>query len=177
MWLQMVRDRKYGRLNLGFTISEEYEEFEEFLSTIPARKKAQAILELYMFCKKKTGIEEVRSHLLYRSSIEEYNRKNKQYEENFDKYSQKYMPKRKKKRSRSKSKEILQEKVQIQENYAGEHAEPEKEEENSNNETIYLNKKENKHIEETVESPEALTTEEQDFDDYLPDMEALSEFF
>ena len=174
----MQRERKYGRLNLGFRLTDEYEELELFLSTIPERKKAQAIIELYLFCKKKMGIEEVRNRLLPGADLEKaVSEKSKQYDENYKKYNQKYMPKRKKKRSQSKSREILQENVQIQEKYAGEHAEPEKEEENSNNETIYLNKKENKHIEETVEKPELVTTEEQDFDDYLPDMEALSEFF
>ena len=171
MWLQMVRDRKYGRLNLGFTISDEFEEFEEFLSTIPARKKAQAILELYMFCKKKMGIEEVRSQLLYRSSMEEYNRKNKQYEENFDKYNQKYLKKGKKKKTATKKVEIFE----TNEPYIEENVSKEKEE--------YI--KERIELEErrastedqgniTVADIEPDTPEE---DDYIPDIEALKDFF
>lgn len=171
MWLQMVRDRKYGRLNLGFTISEEYEEFEEFLSTIPARKKAQAILELYMFCKKKTGIEEVRSHLLYRSSIEEYNRKNKQYEENFDKYNQKYLKKGKKKKTAAKKIEISEANgTEIEENVSKDKIE-------YINERIELEEKENLpedqgNIDVADTSPEAMEE-----DDYIPDIEALKDFF
>lgn len=171
MWLQMVRDRKYGRLNLGFTISEEYEEFEEFLSTIPARKKAQAILELYMFCKKKTGIEEVRSNLLYRSSIEEYNRKNKQYEENFDKYNQKYLKKGKKKKTAAKKMEILEaNETKIEENVSKDKIE-------YINERIELEEKEDLpedqgNIVVADTSPEAMEE-----DDYIPDIEALKDFF
>lgn len=171
MWLQMVRDRKYGRLNLGFTISEEYEEFEEFLSTIPARKKAQAILELYMFCKKKTGIEEVRSNLLYRSSIEEYNRKNKQYEENFDKYNQKYLKKGKKKKTAAKKMEISEaNKTKIEENVSKDKIE-------YINERIELEEKEDLpedqgNIAVADTSPEAMEE-----DDYIPDIEALKDFF
>lgn len=174
----MQRERKYGRLNLGFRLTDEYEELELFLSTIPERKKAQAIIELYLFCKKKMGIEEVRNRLLPGADLEKaVSEKSRQYDENYKKYNQKYMPKRKKKRSQNKAKEILQENMQEPRNYEGEHAEPAIVEENSTNETIYLNKKENKHIEEALERPELATTEEQDFDDYLPDMEALSEFF
>ena len=171
MWLQMVRDRKYGRLNLGFTISEEYEEFEEFLSTIPARKKAQAILELYMFCKKKTGIEEVRSNLLYRSSIEEYNRKNKQYEENFDKYNQKYLKKGKKKKTAAKKMELSEaNKTKIEENVSKDKIE-------YINERIELEEKEDLpedqgNIAVADTSPEAMEE-----DDYIPDIEALKDFF
>lgn len=171
MWLQMVRDRKYGRLNLGFTISEEYEEFEEFLSTIPARKKAQAILELYMFCKKKTGIEEVRSNLLYRSSIEEYNRKNKQYEENFDKYNQKYLKKGKKKKIAAKKIEISEaNETKIEENIS-------KDKIKYINERIELEEKEDLpedqgNIDVADTSPEAMEE-----DDYIPDIEALKDFF
>ena len=167
----MVRDRKYGRLNLGFTISEEYEEFEEFLSTIPARKKAQAILELYMFCKKKTGIEEVRSNLLYRSSIEEYNRKNKQYEENFDKYNQKYLKKGKKKKTAAKKMEISEaNKTKIEENVSKDKIE-------YINERIELEEKEDLpedqgNIAVADTSPEAMEE-----DDYIPDIEALKDFF
>lgn len=167
----MVRDRKYGRLNLGFTISEEYEEFEEFLSTIPARKKAQAILELYMFCKKKTGIEEVRSNLLYRSSIEEYNRKNKQYEENFDKYNQKYLKKGKKKKTTAKKIEISEaNETEIEENVS-------KDKIKYINERIELEEKEDLpedqgNIDVADTSPEAMEE-----DDYIPDIEALKDFF
>lgn len=167
----MVRDRKYGRLNLGFTISEEYEEFEEFLSTIPARKKAQAILELYMFCKKKTGIEEVRSHLLYRSSIEEYNRKNKQYEEKFDKYNQKYLKKGKKKKTAAKKIEISEaNEIKIEENVS-------KDKIKYINERIELEEKEDLpedqgNIDVADTSPEAMEE-----DDYIPDIEALKDFF
>ena len=167
----MVRDRKYGRLNLGFTISEEYEEFEEFLSTIPVRKKGQAILELYMFCKKKMGIEEVRSHLLYRSSIEEYNRKNKQYEENFDKYNQKYLKKGKKKKTAAKKMVISEDnETKIEENVSKEKIE-------YINERIELEEKEDLledqgHIAVTDAGPEALEE-----DDYIPDIEALKDFF
>lgn len=167
----MVRDRKYGRLNLGFTISEEYEEFEEFLSTIPVRKKGQAILELYMFCKKKMGIEEVRSHLLYRSSIEEYNRKNKQYEENFDKYNQKYLKKGKKKKTAVKKMGVLEtNETNIEENVSKEKIE-------YINERIELEEKEDLSEEQrdiTVADtgPEALEE-----DDYIPDIEALKDFF
>lgn len=171
MWLQMVRERKYGRLNLGFTISEEYEEFEEFLSTIPARKKAQAILELYMFCKKKTGIEEVRSNLLYRSSIEEYNRKNKQYEENFDKYNQKYLKKGKKKKTAAKKMEISE-------------ANETKNDENISKDKIeYIN--ERIELEEKEDLPEDqgniavadTSPKAMEEDDYIPDIEALKDFF
>ena len=171
MWLQMVRDRKYGRLNLGFTISEEYEEFEEFQSTIPSRKKAQAILELYMFCKKKTGIEEVRSNLLYRSSIEEYNRKNKQYEENFDKYNQKYLKKGKKKKTAAKKIEISEaNETEIEENVSKDKIE-------YINERIELEEKEDLpedqgNIDVADTSPEAMEE-----DDYIPDIEALKDFF
>ena len=171
MWLQMVRDRKYGRLNLGFTISEEYEEFEEFLSTIPARKKAQAILELYMFCKKKTGIEEVRSNLLYRSSIKEYNRKNKQYEENFDKYNQKYLKKAKKKKTAAKKMEISEaNETEMEENVSKDKIE-------YINERIELEEKEDLqedqgNIDVADTSPEAMEE-----DDYIPDIEALKDFF
>lgn len=167
----MVRDRKYGRLNLGFTISEEYEEFEEFLSTIPARKKAQAILELYMFCKKKTGIEEVRSNLLYRSSIEEYNRKNKQYEENYDKYNQKYLKKGKKKKTAAKKIEISEaNETKIEENVS-------KDKIKYINERIELEEKEDLpedqgNIDVADTSPEAMEE-----DDYIPDIEALKDFF
>ena len=171
MWLQMVRDRKYGRLNLGFTISEEYEEFEEFLSTIPASKKAQAILELYMFCKKKTGIEEVRSNLLYRSSIKEYNRKNKQYEENFDKYNQKYLKKAKKKKTAAKKMEISEaNETEMEENVSKDKIE-------YINERIELEEKEDLqedkgNIDVADTSPEAMEE-----DDYIPDIEALKDFF
>ena len=167
----MVRDRKYGRLNLGFTISEEYEEFEEFLSTIPARKKAQAILELYMFCKKKTGIEEVRSNLLYRSSIKEYNRKNKQYEENFDKYNQKYLKKAKKKKTAAKKMEISEaNETEMEENVSKDKIE-------YINERIELEEKEDLpedqgNIDVADTSPEAMEE-----DDYIPDIEALKDFF
>lgn len=171
MWLQMVRDRKYGRLNLGFTISEEYEEFEEFLSTIPARKKAQAILELYMFCKKKTGIEEVRSNLLYRNSIEEYNRKNKQYEENFDKYNQKYLKKGKKKKTAAKKMEISEaNETKIEENVSKDKIE-------YINERIELEEKEDLPEDQGNIAVADTSAEAMEEDDYIPDIEALKDFF
>lgn len=167
----MVRDRKYGRLNLGFTISEEYEEFEEFLSTIPSRKKAQAILELYMFCKKKTGIEEVRSNLLYRSSIEEYNRKNKQYEENFDKYNQKYLKKGKKKKTAAKKMEISEaNETKIEENVSKDKIE-------YINERIELEEKENLPEDQGNIAVADTGSEALEEDDYIPDIEALKDFF
>ena len=171
MWLQMVRDRKYGRLNLGFTISEEYEEFEEFLSTIPSRKKAQAILELYMFCKKKTGIEEVRSNLLYRSSIEEYNRKNKQYEENFNKYNQKYLKKGKKKKTAAKKMEISEaNETKIEENVSKDKIE-------YINERIELEEKEDLPEDQGNIAVADTGSEALEEDDYIPDIEALKDFF
>lgn len=167
----MVRDRKYGRLNLGFTISEEYEEFEEFLSTIPSRKKAQAILELYMFCKKKTGIEEVRSNLLYRSSIEEYNRKNKQYEENFDKYNQKYLKKGKKKKTSAKKMEISEaNETKIEENVSKDKIE-------YINERIELEEKEDLPEDQGNIAVADTGSEALEEDDYIPDIEALKDFF
>lgn len=167
----MVRDRKYGRLNLGFTISEEYEEFEEFLSTIPSRKKAQAILELYMFCKKKTGIEEVRSNLLYRSSIEEYNRKNKQYEENFDKYNQKYLKKGKKKKTATKKMEISEaNETKIEENVSKDKIE-------YINERIELEEKEDLPEDQGNIAVADTGSEALEEDDYIPDIEALKDFF
>ena len=124
-----------------------------------------------MFCKKKTGIEEVRSHLLYRSSIEEYNRKNKQYEENFDKYNQKYLKNGKKKKPAAKKIEISEaNETEIEENVSKDKIE-------YINERIELEEKKDLpedqgKIDVSDTSPEAMEE-----DDYIPDIEALKDFF
>lgn len=68
-------------LTIGYKPENECLEFEEFLATLPPRKKGKCIIKMFLFCKQFGGLKEIRNELIdgYYKDLTSYNRKFKRY--------------------------------------------------------------------------------------------------